>query len=118
MFEGIESRNTVLVYAVIGFGSIALVALGELSGAESGSFRYDFFLKLVFGGFVVFYSVLFHFATLNFSRKLDEKGPKFLRVVFGERTSRLSIFVIVLAVLIYWLFAFSDLMGATDFKFF
>jgi hypothetical protein len=96
MFEGIESRNTVLVYAVIGFGSVALVALGELSGAEPGSFQYDFLLKLVFGGFVVFYSVLFHFAALNYSRKLDEKGPTVLRVVFGERNSRKSIFVIVI----------------------
>ncbi len=118
MFESIESKNVLLIYAVIGFGSIALVALGELSGAEPGSFLFNFFLKLVFGGFLIFYSVLFHFATLHFSKKVDKKGPKALKLVFGERSSRVTTFIILIAVLFYWVFAFADLMRATDFRFF
>ena len=118
VFEGIKSKNVLLIYAVIGFGSIALVALGELSVAEPGSFLYDFFLKLIFGGFLVFYSVLFQFATLQFSKRLDENGPKALKLVFGERSSRMTTFLIVVAVLFYWIYAFADLMRATEFRFF
>ena len=118
MFKNIDSKNVLLIYAVIGFGSIALVALGELSGAEPGSALYDFFLKLVFGGFLVFYSVLVHFATLPFSKKVDKKGPKTLKLVSGERSSRFITFIFLITVLFYWIFAFADLMRATDFRFF
>ena len=118
MFEGIESRNLLLIYAVIGFGSIALVALGELSGTEAGTELFNFYLKLVFGGFLVFYSVLFHFALLGFAKKVDEKGSRVLKTFFGEQSSRVFTLCISGAVLIYWIFAFAGLMAATGFRFY
>jgi hypothetical protein len=104
MLKGIESKNMMFIYAVIGFGSVALVALGELSGVEAGSPLYNFYLKLVFGGFLIFYSVLIHLALLTYSRKLDE--------------SRITVFSFAILVLLYWIYAFAELMGSSDFKFF
>ena len=49
MFQGIEKKNLMLIYAVIGFGSVALVALGELSVVKTSSILFYFYLKLVFG---------------------------------------------------------------------
>jgi len=106
-----------LIYAVIGFGSIALVALGELSGVEAGSALFNFYLKLVFGGFLVFYSVLFHFAMLGFSKRMDEQGPRVLKYLLGEQTSRVMIVSIAAAVLVYWIYAFGELMKITGFRF-
>lgn len=118
MFEKIETKNVMLIYSVIGFGSIALVALGELSGVEAGSFLYDFYLKLVFGGFLVFYTVLLHFTMLAFAKKMDDRGPKILKAIFGEHTSRIGIVTIVICVLLYWVLAFAELMRSSDFRFF
>ena len=118
MLKGIDSKNMMLIYAVIGFGTIALVALGELSGAEAGSFLYDFYLKLVFGGFLVFYAVLIHFAMLPYSRELDGGGSKALKFMLGERSSRTVVFIMTILVLIYWIFAFGELMNATGFRLF
>lgn len=118
MFQGIKHKNLILIYAVIGFGSIALVALGELAGVEQGSVLYNFYLRLVFGGFIVFYAVLFHFGTLSWAEKLDKEGPKYLAFMFGEKSSRFTIMTVVAGVLLYWVFSFADLMAATGFNFF
>ena len=118
MLKGISSKNVMLIYAVIGFGTIALVALGELSGVEVGSSLYDFYLKLVFGGFVIFYAVLIHFALLPYSQRLDSDGPKILRYVLGESSSRVFIFTLTFLVLVYWILAFADLMQSSGFRFF
>ncbi len=53
-----------LLYAVFGFGSIALVALGELPALDARSDLFRFYIKLIFGGFLIFYTVLIHFALL------------------------------------------------------
>ena len=118
MFEKVNNKDVMLIYAVIGFGSIALIALGELSGVDVDSFLFRFYLKLVFGGFLVFYSVLVHLVLLPFSKNLDEKGPRFLKVVLGERSSRSTTVIIALLVLIYWIWAFAELINASGFNFF
>ena len=118
MFEKIESKDVMLIYSVIGFGSVALISLGELTSVEAGTFMFAFYLKLVFGGFLVFYSVLIHFILLPYSRGLDEKGPRVLKSVFGERSSRVLVTAIVFLVLLYWIYAFAELINASEFTFF
>jgi len=61
--------------------------------------------------------VLFHFAGLRYRQKFDRQGPKILSVLFGERASRIIIFAVTFAVLIYWINAFAKLMQATGFEF-
>jgi len=118
MFQGLDKRDLMLIYAVIGFGSVALVALGELSGVKEGGSLYTFYLKLVFGGFLVFYAVLFHFAQLALAKKIDKTKGTVLRFLLGEKSSRTFINVIIIGVLLYWVLAFADLMSLTGFNFF
>lgn len=119
MFGGMERKELTLVYAVFGFGSVALVALGELSNVDAGSPLFSFYLNLVFGGLAVFYSVFVHFVSLSFSRKMDQKKKrKFTRIMLGARASYLSILLICGAVLVFWIYNFSQLMKALDISFF
>ena len=118
MFGDMKQKELILIYAVIGFGSVALVALGELSGVDPGTPLFAFYFKLVFGGFLVFYAVLFHFGLLATAKKIDKKRSKIMRFLFGERASRITISTIVFGVLVYWIYSFAELMGAYDINFF
>lgn len=119
MLGGMDKKELTLVYAVFGFGSVALVALGELSNVEAGSPLFSFYLNLVFGGLAVFYSVFVHFVSLSFSRKVDQKKKrKFTKIMLGERASYISILLICGTVLVFWIYNFSLLMEALDITFF
>lgn len=111
-----ENKNLMLLYAVFGFGSIALVALGELPALDARSDLFRFYIKLIFGGFLIFYSVLIHFALLPLARKLDKTGPRYARLIFGESSSLAIVVALMLSVLIYWIIAFSELLRATGFS--
>ncbi len=119
MFGDMKQKEMILIYAVIGFGSVALVALGELSSVEPGSPLFKFYLKLVFGGFFVFLVMLFDFGKLFYSRKVDQnKKSRFLRILAGEKLSYVFSIIFTAGVLIFWVFTFANLMDDYDLKFF
>lgn len=119
MFGGMDKKEQILVFAVIGFGSVAVVALGELSNVEPGSPLFKFYLNLVFGGLAVFYAVFIHFATLSWTRKVDQKkNAKLLKRLVGEKASFKSMLFICMVVLVFWIYNFSRLMGSYDISFF
>lgn len=119
MFGGMKEKELVFIFSVIGFGSVALVALGELSSVEAGSPLFKFYLNLVFGGLAVFYAVFIHFVTLPYTRKVDQrKNSKLLKNMVGEKASFRFISLILLGVLVFWIYTFSQLMKAYDLKFF
>ena len=119
MFGGMERKELLLVYIVIGFGSVALVALGELSGVEPGGPLFKFYLNLVFGGLAVFYVAFVHFATLSYTRKVDRsKKSKRFKALFGEKASFAVSIGLSGAVLVFWIHNFAELMRALDLAFF
>ncbi len=73
MFGGMKEKELILIFSVVGFGSVALVGIGELASVEPGSPLFKFYLYLVFGGLAVFYAVFIHFATLSYTRKVDQR---------------------------------------------
>jgi len=119
MFGGLQQKDTILVFSVVGFGSVALVALGELSNVEPGSPLFKFYLNLVFGGLTVFYAVFIHFGTLSYTRKVDQrKNSKLLKKLVGEKSSFGFILAILAGVLVFWIYNFSQLMDAYGLEFF
>jgi len=119
MIDGMGKKELTLIYAVVGFGSVALVGLGELSNVEPNSPLFKFYLNLVFGGLAVFYVVFVHMATITYTRKVDiEKKSKAARFFLGEKSSYIFSVVLILGVLAFWLYNFAELMDAYDLKFF
>ncbi len=119
MFGGMDKKEMTLVFAVIGFGSVALVGLGELSSVEPNSPLFTFYLNLVFGGLAVFYVVFIHMATITYTRKVDiEKKSKTARFFLGEKSSYIFSVTLILGVLAFWLYTFAELMRAFDITFF
>lgn len=119
MFGGMKQKEMVLVFSVVGFGSVALVALGELSNVDAGSALFKFYVNLVFGGLAVFYAVFIHFATISFTQKID-KGKKsgFTKFMLGEKSSFRFVMIILGAVLVFWIYNVATLMDAYDLKLF
>jgi len=119
MFGGMEKKELTLVFAVIGFGSVALVGLGELSSVEPNSPLFKFYLNLVFGGLAVFYVVFVHLSTVSYTRKIDQKKKsKVARFLLGEAWSYRVSVTLILGVLAFWLYTFSEFMKALDVTFF
>ena len=119
MFGGMKQKELILIYAVFGFGSVALVALGELSSVEPDGPLFKFYLNLVFGGLAVFYAVFIHFATLSYTRKVDQrKKSKLLKRLLGEKASYSFILLFLTGILVFWIYNFAQLMDAFDLKFF
>ena len=106
MFAGMKQKELILIYAAVGFGSVALVGLGEISGSAPGSPFQQFYLQLIFGGFIVFYAVFIHFGTLGLSRRIDQsQRNKLFKYLFGEKSSYLLTLAFIFGVLVYWIFA-------------
>lgn len=119
MFGGMDKKELTLIYATVGFGSVALVGLGELSSVEPGSPLFKFYLNLVFGGLAVFFVVFLHMATVSYTRKVDkEKKSKLARYLLGEKSSYRGSVALILVVLAFWLFTFAELMRVYDLNFF
>ncbi len=119
MFGGMKEKELILIFSVVGFGSVALVGIGELASVEPGSPLFKFYLNLVFGGLAVFYSVFIHFATIPYTRKVDQrKKSKLLKKLVGEKASFGFIIIICAAVFVFWIYNFAQLMDAYDLKFF
>lgn len=118
MLGKMNEKDLILIYAVIGFGSVALVALGELSSVEPNSRLFKFYLNLVFGGLAVFYVVFVHLSTVSFTRKVDKKKSKIAKFLLGEKSSYRFSVTLILGVLGFWLYTFSEFMQALDITFF
>lgn len=119
MFGAMKQKELILIFSVVGFGSVALVALGELSSVAPGSPLFKFYLNLVFGGLAVFYAVFIHFATLSFTRKLDQKKKaRFRKLIFGEKSSFIFVLVILGGVLVFWIYTFANLTSGLNLKYF
>ena len=119
MFGGMKQKELILIYAAVGFGSVALVGLGEISGSAPGSPFQQFYLQLIFGGFIVFYAVFIHFGTLGLSRRIDQsQGNRLFKSLFGERASFLLTLAFIFGVLVYWIFALVKLARELGLNFF
>lgn len=119
MFGGMKEKELILVFTVVGFGSVALVALGELSNVDADSALFKFYVNLVFGGLTVFYAVFIHFATISFTQKIDKgKKSEFTKFMLGEKSSFRFVMIILGAVLVFWIYNVSTLMDAFDLKLF
>lgn len=119
MFGGMKQKELILIYAAVGFGSVALVGLGEISGGESGSPFQQFYLQLIFGGFIVFYAVFIHFGTLGLSQRIDQsQTSRIFKSLFGETASYLLTLAFIFGVLVYWIFALVTLATELGLDFF
>ncbi len=119
MLGGMKQKELILIYAAVGFGSVALVGLGEISGSESGSPFQQFYLQLIFGGFIVFYAVFIHFGTLGLSQRIDQsQTSRIFKSLFGERASFLLTLAFIFGVLVYWIFAIVALATKLGLDFF